>query len=281
MIYLSTGGFTQNTFLETTELFSNDIVKAFELSAGKYTSELMAGLSNVQTRFDFTLHNYFPVPEEPFVFNLASLNEDILKQSLEHAKKAIELTAKHGCIYYSFHAGYLLDPQPSELGRKIQRKKLNSRSDGLIQFIQNVKELAIYAAKHGVILLIENNVISKNNFDSFDCNPLLMAEAIETEEIFSQMPKNVKLLIDVAHLKVSANTLKFDPVEYLNDFSDITAAYHISDNNGLEDSNEPFSADSWFVKHIRKDLNYYSLEIYVSDIKVLENQYKLLSDILG
>ena len=72
----------------------------------------------------------------------------------------------------------------------------------------------------------------------------------------------------------------YDAVSYLKQFKSITAAYHISDNNGLEDSNEPFSIDSWFVEHIRKDLNYYSLEIYVSDIKVLEDQYTLLASIL-
>ena len=206
--------------------------------------------------------------------------EAVLKNSIEHAKKAIQLTAGFGGKYFSFHAGYLLDPQPKELGRKIKANKLNSRTDGISQFVNNVIELAAYADVFNITLLIENNVISKNNFDSFGCNPLLMAESVETKVIFNQMPRNVKLLIDVAHLKVSANTLNFDAVEYLYEFSDITAAYHISDNNGLEDSNELFTENSWFVDHIRKDLEYYSLEIYVSDVEVLEAQYILLSNIL-
>ena len=123
-------------------------------------------------------------------------------------------------------------------------------------------------------------LIALSSFDSFNSNPLLMAEPSETRTIFEQMPHNVKLLIDVAHLKVSAKTLKFDPVKFLSDFEGVTAAYHISDNNGLEDSNKPFTKDSWFVRHIRKDLKYYSLEVYVSDISVLEKQYALLSEIL-
>jgi len=280
MIYLSTGGFSNNTFKETSNLFNNQIVKAFELSAGKYTPSLSSDLSHVCESFEVALHNYFPVPKEPFVFNLASFNAEILKKSIEHATRAIELSSQYGSKFYSFHAGYLLDPQPSELGHKIKSKKLNSREESIEHFIKNVKELATFAEKHDVTLLIENNVISKTNLDSFNCNPLLMSEPIETQYIFSQLPKNVRLLIDVAHLKVSANTLHFDPVKYLEDFSSITLAYHISDNNGLEDSNEPFSESSWFVPHIRKDLTYYSLEIYVSDIKVLEEQYKLLTNIL-
>lgn len=280
MIYLSTGGFSEKTFLETSSLFSNETIKAFELSAGKYTDTLEQDLASVSNDFDIALHNYFPVPKEPFVFNLASFDEQIISKSIMHAQKAITLTAKHGGKFYSFHAGYLIDPQPSELGKRINKKKLNARSDGLIQFVKHVNELADFAKRYEITLLIENNVISQNNFDSFNCNPLLMTGSEETALIFSQVRANVKLLIDVAHLKVSANTQKFDPILYLKEFSGITAAYHISDNNGLEDSNEPFLIDSWFVNHIRKDLQYYSLEIYVSDIKVLEEQYKLLSSIL-
>lgn len=280
MIYISTGGFSKNTFLETSQLFTNNTIKAFELSAGKYTETLEADLITVSKNFNIALHNYFPAPKIPFVFNLASFDDEIIRKSIEHAKKAITLTAKHGGKYYSFHAGYLLDPQPSELGKKIKKKILNDRRDGLTQFVKHVNELAIFAQQYKITLLIENNVISKANFESFNCNPLLMTESDETQSIFSQVEENVKLLIDVAHLKVSANTLNFNPVEYLEQFSDITAAYHISDNNGLEDSNEPFTEDSWFIGHIRKDLEYYSLEIYVSNIEVLEEQYNLLSDIL-
>ena len=51
MIYLSTGGFPNNTFLETTELFNDGIVKGFELSAGKYTSTLNEDLFSVKRNF--------------------------------------------------------------------------------------------------------------------------------------------------------------------------------------------------------------------------------------
>lgn len=280
MIYLSTGGFSNKTFLQTTNLFKSGIIKAFELSAGKYTETLEADLLSVSNKFTIALHNYFPVPKEPFVFNLASFDVDITYKSLQHAKKAIKLTAQHGGEFYSFHAGYLLDPAVTELGQKIHKKKLNDRNKGLLRFIDNVNKLAVYAKKYNITLLIENNVISPVNFESFGCNPLLMTEYDETKFIFEHVENNVKLLIDVAHLKVSANTLNFDPIAYINNFSNITAAYHLSDNNGLEDSNEPFTETSWFVPHIRKDLTYYSLEIYVSDVEILEEQYLLLSNIL-
>ena len=57
--------------------------------------------------------------------------------------------------------------------------------------------------------------------------------------------ENVNLLIDVAHLKVSSNSLKFNQTMF--EICDPwIKAYHLSDNNGLSDTNEPFSEDAWF-----------------------------------
>jgi Sugar phosphate isomerases/epimerases len=229
------------------KFFKNDVVQGLELSGGKHTDSLEQDLNEVSKHFEVLLHNYFPVPKVPFVFNLASCNDEIVRASIEHAKRAINLTFQYGGKYFSFHAGYLLDPQISELGKSIKKKKLNDRKTGLTQFIKNVNILADFAKIKGITLLIENNVISANNFASFGCDPLLMTEPSETKYIFDNVNDNVKLLVDVAHLKVSANTLSFDPVKYLLEFRDITAAYHISDNDGLEDSNQPFTRDSWFV----------------------------------
>ncbi|MCG9597816.1 sugar phosphate isomerase/epimerase [Vibrio sp. Isolate25] len=277
---MSTGGFSSKTFLEVSKILDSQIIHGLELSGGRHTDTLEEDLYAVSKRFKIVMHNYFPVPKEPFVFNLASFNNEIVEASMEHAKKAIELTAANNGKYYSFHAGYLLDPKASELGKVIGKKQLNDRKSGLKVFINNVNKLADYASGKGITLLIENNVISTKNFESFNCDPLLMTAAEETREIFNKVASNVKLLIDVAHLKVSSNTLGFNPVDYLKEFKEITGAYHISDNDGLEDSNQPFTEKSWFIEHIRKDLDYYSLEIYTPEIEVLESQYLLMSEVL-
>lgn len=280
MIYLSTGGFHECTFLEVAEKFDRNIVKGFELSAGKYTSSLLADLDTVNNHYSIALHNYFPVPKEPFVFNLASGDADIMLKSMEHAKNAISLSAKFNSAFYSFHAGYLLDPAVDELGQTIKEKKLIDRDVGLKTFIKNVNELACYAKKMNVELLIENNVLSQANYKSFKNNPLLMVDMPETAHIFSQVEDNVHLLIDVAHLKVSANSLGFSAKEYMRMFKDITYGYHLSDNDGTEDSNEGFNDNAWFWNEIRKDLNYYSIEVYDNNIANLEAQYQLVSDCL-
>ena len=107
-----------------------------------------------------------------------------------------------------------------------------------------------------------------------------MVDFDDTEYILNNIDDNVHLLIDVAHLKVSANTLKFDPFEYLKVFKDYTKGYHLSDNNGLSDSNSQFLNDSWFWPHIRKDLNYYSIEVYNPNPEILLSQLQMAKKII-
>ena len=81
-----------------------------------------------------------------------------------------------------------------------------------------------------------------------------------------------KMLVDLAHLKVSSNSLNFDAIEFLSECDSWISAYHLSDNDGTRDSNEPFSKDSWFWPYLKKDLNYYSIEVYTNDFSVLKKQ---------
>jgi len=280
MIYLSTGGFSEKTFSEVSKELDHNIIKGLELSSGKYTSNLVSELRQVKENYRIVFHNYFPVPDSPFVFNLASLNSEILKRSLHHAKYAIKLSSRFGSPYYSFHAGYLIDPQVDELGNQIGKRKLNDKHTALERFIDSVNELANFGKEHGVKLMIENNVLSLNNLQAFNQSPLLMVDERDTEEIFNRVSENVGLLVDLAHLKVSANSLKFSKTSYLSRFNSIIKGYHLSDNDGTEDSNNPIDESAWFWELMRKDLDYYSIEVYLSNIVKLHQQYELLSNML-
>ena len=94
------------------------------------------------------------------------------------------------------------------------------------------------------------------------------------------MPSNVGLLLDLAHFQVSANTLKFNKYENVKRLNKYIKGYHISDNDGRSDSNLAVTRDSWFWSIIKKDLDYYSIEVYDPNIENLVNQYKLINKIL-
>jgi hypothetical protein len=83
--------------------------------------------------------------------------------------------------------------------------------------------------------------------------------------------------MDLAHLKVSANSLGFDMYRAHEILLPWIVGYHISDNNGEYDTNESISEQSWFWDDIDKTLDYYVLEVYGVSEAVLYEQYMLLS----
>lgn len=284
MIYLSTGGFYKQSAASTVEaILGSTSVAHFELSGGTFDENYQANLLALSSKATLKVHNYYPPPKEPFVLNLASLDTEVLRLSLDHCRLSIDLAEKLNSNSYSFHAGFLLDPKVEELGKPITASGSFYDREGAIEVFKNsVKDLAIYAKSKGIRLLIENNVLSHNNLERFKGeNPFLMAAPREACAIMSDLHEYADLLIDVAHLKVSANSLGFNPAEmfYLN--NKFIQAYHLSDNDGLADQNRAFDDKSWFWEYLKKGLDYYSIEVYVDEFQFLEEQMKLANKILA
>ena len=275
-IYISTGGFNRIPAYKSVKKLINYGAKNIELSGGTYSSDNIKKLRAYKKKINFQIHNYFPPPKIPFVLNLASQNSLIAKRSFKHIETSIKKCKQIGSNYYSFHAGFLCDIKVNELGKKIVKKKLFNRKESISIFLKRVKKLSILAKKNRIMLLVENNVLSNNNLKEFKSNPLLMCDPKETLKIAKQFPLNVKLLIDVAHLKVSANTLNFNPKDMFNKCEKYIGGYHLSDNDGKSDSNMPFSNNAWFWKHLNKKINYLSVEVYNLNKKKLLNVKKIV-----
>ena len=280
MIYISIGGFKDLAFDEVILKLNKYGITAFELSGGKFIEQTKEKLISLSTSNNLAVHNYFPPHNVPFVFNLASLDAEIAQRSFNHAKLAIDYADLTGSGIYSFHAGYLIDPIVNELGEKINKQFINPRDKSMDVFISRVNALSEYAQTKNIKLMIENNVLSQKNFLEFDDSPFMMVELEETAEIMRKTNDNVGLLIDVAHLKVSAKTLGFSAKEYLEEFKIFSLGYHLSENNSLSDDNHPLEEDSWFWPFINRNLDYYSLEIYQNNGNLLRSQLDLVKDIL-
>ena len=278
MIYISTGGFKTNTCSQSINSLIDNGIFSIELSGGQFEINQKNYLNSIKKdkKLILQVHNYFPPPKDPFVLNLGSLDDTIASKSFNHALNSINLAALLGGKYYSFHAGFLLDPKLNELGSQIRKKSIYSRDISVDLFVKRVKKLALFASKKNITLLIENNVLSLKNFNEFGQNILLMVDYKESAEIMKKINlENVKMLIDVAHLKVSSNSLNFNPKVFLEHLDEWIAAYHLSENDGTSDDNEKFREDSWFWPFLKKDLDYYSIEVYNTTINELKDQKKL------
>ena len=196
-------------------------------------------------------HNYFPPPADPFVINLASGNERIRTRSVEHCKKGLGLAKAAGAGFFSAHAGFCIDPRPDQLGRPLDVNVAFDRQLHWKIFISSVGEVADFAASEGMAFLVENNVTARFNLTSDNVNPLFCSDPEEMLRMLSTAGRdNLGLLLDTAHLKVSAATLGFDADDACKKVANAVACVHHSDNDGETDSNGPVGAGYWFLQHM-------------------------------
>lgn len=282
MIYVSSSCVKNELIKESiAELRSNGI-DHIELSGGtKPYSELESDL--IQAKEDgaeLLVHNYFPPPEKPFVLNLASVNSDTRTASLNHCKRAIDLSRKLGAKKFAFHAGFFLDISVNDIGKKLTPDNLVDEEKAYDLFCAAHQELTDYACGD-VKLYVENNVLSAENHQTFyGQDPLMFVDVESYNRLASMIDFN--LLLDVAHLKVSCNSLGLNFSEQLKHLYGLTDYIHISDNDGTSDSNQTIDAennlwsclselDGWAEKTI-------TLEVY-SGIADVKDSIKLVTDL--
>jgi len=281
MIYYSSGGFSGFTGLQAIKFLNQIKIFNIELSGGKYCSNQSEHLKALSICNSFIVHNYFPVPKQSFVLNLASLNKKHYTLSMNHVINSIQLASTIGSKYYSLHAGFLLDLSSDELGKSLTNRPLFDKSSSLEQFVNALKIASDVAARYNIEILVENNVLSKDTFDQFGNDVFIFSSAEDAFYIMDNTPQNVNILVDVGHLNVSASTLGFSRQDFLSTLHPWIKGYHLSDNNALADQNKPFSCDSWFWPYLIKNLEYYSIEVYTMSKRLIQEQYALAHSMLN
>jgi sugar phosphate isomerase/epimerase len=280
-VLVSTGGFANLSAVESASLLISAEIQAIELSGGQWSQTALQDLLRLCDSANLVPHNYFPPPKIPFVFNLASPNIEIQKASMEHVRKAMSWCQQLGASVYSFHAGFLIDPVPSELGKRIKSRQIFDREKSRETFLKAVTLLSSEADDLGIRLMVENNVLSQTNFETFGENPLLMVDPEECQSILNQLPPSVGLLLDVAHLKVSATTLDFPLDAVFESCGNRISGYHLSENYGLEDTNGRISVDDWYWQFIKPQVDYISIEVYGESCDFLRQQQLMVEKMLA
>ena len=285
MIYVSSTCIKNKLIKESVEVLANAGFRNIELSGGtKFYTDYEKDLLFLQDKYslNYQLHNYFPPPQSPFVLNLASLDDKIYKQSIDLCKNAIRLSKILSGTRYGIHAGFLIDINPNEAGKKIAHRNLSNRKKALSRFSKGW-EIIRDEAGDDIKLYVENNVFSKTNSKTYlKENPFLLTSYSGYLELKEYV--NFNLLLDVAHLKVSVQTLNLDFDNELEKLLPLTEYIHLSDNDGLHDQNKAFEKSSEMLNDLKKyDLSkrIFTLETYSSLEAIKDNSnmvYSIMSN---
>ena len=281
--FLSTGAFGRRQLADILPICIEHALDLELSSSARHTPDMMDILRPAMQQVRFLVHNYFPAPADPFVLNLASGDSALHQRSIEHCKRAIDLCTELGSPFYSVHAGFAFHLEPGDLGKpEVQGKLDNSRyfgrEDAYQRFVVTVKELGEYARSKNTDLLIENNVVAVENLVNNNVSPLLLTTPAEISRFFHDLgDHSVRLLLDVAHAKVSARTFGIKPEDYFEQLSPHIEALHLSDNDGLRDSNKPYNENSWFIPFLGR---FKSKTFVIEAYRLSLDQMLTLKDVL-
>lgn len=279
-VYVSTGGFRDRCAVETAIELSGVSDWGVELSGGKPCSNADSELLDLGLLAKVSVHNYWPPSQESFTLDIAAKSREERHRSVAFARMAIVRAASLGAKRYSIHAGFVSRVPPESLGKRIRVENAASRVDALDRMIESLGDLATFAEGHGVRLLVENHALSQENLGQGEHN-MLLVDPEEILGVLDALSGRVGLLLDVGHLKTSAQQLNFDAAHAVVTLQPVTEGYHLHENNGLRDEHLPFSHDAWFLPVMRRDLEYYVLEFHSGDQSDWLSSFATLRDHLS
>tara|TARA_B100001057_G_scaffold474854_1_gene540954 strand:+ start:8399 stop:9259 length:861 start_codon:yes stop_codon:yes gene_type:complete len=229
-------------------------VKNIELGSNHIYEKSFIELKNY--KFNFFVHNYFPVPKKDFVINIASINEKIRKKSIRQIKKSILFTKFIGGGLYTFHPGFYSDPKGARLNDKnydfLWNKKRIDRKlkkDSYRRMIISIKEIVKFSKKNKVRIAIETE-------GSIKAKDHLMMQLPSEYKNFKKSfsPKELGINLNLAHLNLASKTFKFDKKKFINSIKKYLVAVELSHNYKNEDSHKPIKKGSWYISFIKKNV---------------------------
>jgi len=233
--------------------------------------------------FSYLVHNYFPIPKNSFVVNIASTKKNIRNKSVEHAYKAIKLSKKIKAKLYTIHPGFIVDPKSSSKNKKnydfiwSQKNYKYNYSYAFDLMVSSLKKIVKFAKKNKVKIAIESEgSIKKKKF-------LLMQEPREYNELFKHFkPSELGVNLNIGHLNLSSKAFKFCKYNFVEKIKPYILAMELSHNNGLEDQHLPLKKNAWYWKIINDpELNrvHKILEFRNSNVKKIDESIKLFKSI--
>lgn len=262
MIYVSSSCLKKNNIAEIIEELARNDIRNIELSGGTdYYSDIESDLKKLKHMYNlqYACHAYFPPPKVPFVVNLASCNDKIYQQSIDHYIQCIDMLKRMDCKILSVHAGFLIEVNTSEIGKKLSSRIVYDKDKAYDRFCTAYEKISRLCNENGIDFFLENNVLSEENYREFEHhNYMMMTDYDSIMEMKKQLEFN--LLLDLGHLYVSSNTLGLDFIQECRCLAEYVKWLHVSENYGIIDEHKPLLKNSEIMKQFYK--------LYYTDMNV-------------
>lgn len=284
----------QKSIEQYLNIFLSNNIKNVELS-GVHNHENLKQLGKKINYFKskgmkLTFHNYFPAPRKEMVLNLISRNKKDYQLSEKLIKNSLKLAHDTGVNIYGFHPGYLKEGYIKNKKFYFKNLPYQNYERSYQVFVNRLTKIISENKKYlkNVQLSLENLFpLPKNKKIS------LMNNFNEIEKIFNIkiFKKNkLKLLLDLGHLEISSNLLKFDKNleldKILKKYKNMINEVHLSGNNLIEDLHLRVKNNPWQLEKLKllkkklKKNTIYVIESRNLTIQQIVKDYKSISKIL-
>lgn len=282
MFYVSTTFLKDNkSIFEAIKMLKKVKISNIELGSNHIWEKNISPLKF--KNLNLCVHNYFPVPSKKLIINIASQNTKIRKLSISQIKKSIKFSKKISSKLYTFHPGFLTDPDGSNLSEKNydflwNQNKLRAKNyeNSWKLMILSIREIIKFARKNRVKIAIETegSISSKEH--------LLMQKPNEYKKfckIFKK--KDIGINLNIGHLNLASRAFSFNKFKFVKSISGRIVAMELSHNFGKKDDHLPIRKGAWYWKII-KNPKFKKipkiLEFRNTNISKIEKTYKLVCE---
>ena len=229
-----------------------------------------------QLPLNYLIHNYFPIPKDSFVLNIASFNSFIRERSIKHVCKAIDFCDSIGGMLYTFHPGFLTDPEGSNITQNNydfiwndNELDISNYDKALNLMYSSLDKIVEYATKKRIKIAIETEgSITKKDH-------LLMQRPEEYLQFINRYKNSdISINLNIGHLNLASRAFNFSPFEFVDLIKNYIVAMELSHNDGLQDQHLPLKKDGWYWDIILDSS-------FKNTFKILEFRNTSINDILS
>ena len=248
-VFISTTFDKNNDFNNTIKTcFDNDFLN-LELGS---THEYKNYIKEIVRKYPFRYitHNFFPPKKNNLILNIASLNEKLRSESIDHIKFCIKFAKDIGAELYTFHPGFLHDPSgTSNFGRNYDFKWNKIKNSNLKQSFKNMLTSLVTILEYSNKIKMKTAIETEGSY--FNSDKVLLQTPYDFKRIYSHFGDGVlNFNLNLGHLNLASRFHKFKKKDLIDLIYNDVVALEISHNNGLIDQHKSLTDTSPCLDHI-------------------------------